>query len=197
LRKSGVFLGDNAIGIQFHSEAISGRLEEWFIGHACEIGDASGVSVNQLRDQFLVKIELVLLGQYAGPDETLADHDQRNQGGDIGRVNSMQRQLALVMLSALRDRDTDKALKTSLIMLQWEKHRLALRANAPKRVKNDWWKDYLPVSSLSNEEQEDWRRRCRASNTSTCRTLVRRNWTESAKSFWKRKFGRKFSNGGC
>jgi hypothetical protein len=39
-------------------------------------------------------------------------------------------------------------------MLQWEKHRLALRANTPKKVKDDWWKDYLPVSSLSNEEQE-------------------------------------------
>jgi hypothetical protein len=71
------------------------------------------------------------------------------KGGDIGRVNAMQRQLALVMLSALKDQDTDKALKTSLVMLQWEKHRLALRVNAPKRVKNEWWKDYLAVNSLS------------------------------------------------
>jgi hypothetical protein len=76
------------------------------------------------------------------------------KGGDIGRVNAMQRQLALVMLSALKDRDGDKALRTSLVMLQWEKHRLALRANAPKRVKNDWWRDYIPVSTLSEHEQE-------------------------------------------
>jgi hypothetical protein len=76
------------------------------------------------------------------------------KGGDIGRVNAMQRQLALVMLSALKDRDGDKALRTSLVMLQWEKHRLALRANAPKRVKNDWWRDYVPVSTLSEQEQE-------------------------------------------
>src|SRR5215469_4147951 len=63
------------------------------------------------------------------------------KGGDIGRVNAMQRQLALVMLSAVKDKDIDRALKTSMVMLQWEKHRQTLRENAPPRAKNPWRKD--------------------------------------------------------
>ena len=43
-------------------------------------------------------------------------------------------------------------------MLQWEKHRLALRANAPKRVKKpEWWQDwedYVRVSDLPVEERD-------------------------------------------
>jgi GMP synthase (glutamine-hydrolysing) len=43
--------GDRAVGLQFHPEAIAQKLEEWFIGHACEIASTPGVSVNQLRQQ--------------------------------------------------------------------------------------------------------------------------------------------------
>ncbi len=40
--------GRNALGFQFHPEATAARLEQWFIGHACEIATAK-VSVTSLR----------------------------------------------------------------------------------------------------------------------------------------------------
>jgi|SRR6516162_1996109 len=40
--------GPNAVGFQFHPEAAAARLEQWFIGHACEIATA-GLSVAVLR----------------------------------------------------------------------------------------------------------------------------------------------------
>ena len=41
--------GDRVIGFQFHPEALAAKLEEWFIGHACEIASTSGISVDELR----------------------------------------------------------------------------------------------------------------------------------------------------
>ncbi|MGA6972153.1 MAG: glutamine amidotransferase [Candidatus Binatus sp.] len=41
--------GRNALGLQFHPEAKAARLEQWFIGHACEIAGAK-LSVPALRD---------------------------------------------------------------------------------------------------------------------------------------------------
>jgi GMP synthase (glutamine-hydrolysing) len=40
--------GANAVGFQFHPEACAARLEQWFIGHACEIA-AAELSVAALR----------------------------------------------------------------------------------------------------------------------------------------------------
>ena len=40
--------GPNAVGFQFHPEASAARLEQWFIGHACEIATAR-LSVAALR----------------------------------------------------------------------------------------------------------------------------------------------------
>ena len=40
--------GSNALGLQFHPEAMAARLEQWFIGHACEI-EAAKLSVTELR----------------------------------------------------------------------------------------------------------------------------------------------------
>ena len=40
--------GANAVGFQFHPEAVAARLEQWFIGHACEIA-AARLSVAPLR----------------------------------------------------------------------------------------------------------------------------------------------------
>jgi GMP synthase (glutamine-hydrolysing) len=40
--------GRNALGFQFHPEATAARLEQWFIGHACEIA-AAKLSVATLR----------------------------------------------------------------------------------------------------------------------------------------------------
>jgi GMP synthase (glutamine-hydrolysing) len=40
--------GRNALGFQFHPEATAARLEQWFIGHACEIAGAK-LSVATLR----------------------------------------------------------------------------------------------------------------------------------------------------
>ena len=39
---------DNALAFQFHPEATASRLEQWFIGHACEIAGAK-ISVAALR----------------------------------------------------------------------------------------------------------------------------------------------------
>lgn len=41
--------GRAALALQFHAEATAAGLERWFIGHACEIAAADGVSVPQLR----------------------------------------------------------------------------------------------------------------------------------------------------
>jgi GMP synthase (glutamine-hydrolysing) len=41
--------GANALGFQFHPEATAARLEQWFLGHACEIAGAR-LSVATLRD---------------------------------------------------------------------------------------------------------------------------------------------------
>jgi GMP synthase (glutamine-hydrolysing) len=40
--------GANALGFQFHPEATAARLEQWFIGHACELG-AAKIPVSALR----------------------------------------------------------------------------------------------------------------------------------------------------
>jgi GMP synthase (glutamine-hydrolysing) len=40
--------GANAVGFQFHPEATAARLEQWFIGHACELA-AAQISVAKLR----------------------------------------------------------------------------------------------------------------------------------------------------
>lgn len=40
--------GRNALGFQFHAEVTAARLEQWFIGHACEIA-AAKLSVATLR----------------------------------------------------------------------------------------------------------------------------------------------------
>jgi len=40
--------GRNALGFQFHPEATAARLEQWFIGHACELAGAK-LSVAPLR----------------------------------------------------------------------------------------------------------------------------------------------------
>ncbi|MBV8138471.1 MAG: glutamine amidotransferase [Deltaproteobacteria bacterium] len=40
--------GPNVVGFQFHPEAAAAQLEQWFIGHACEIA-AAGLSVAVLR----------------------------------------------------------------------------------------------------------------------------------------------------
>ncbi|HVY64849.1 MAG TPA: glutamine amidotransferase [Gammaproteobacteria bacterium] len=45
--------GPHALGLQFHAEAAGRALEAWFVGHACEIGATSGVSVAQLRNDTL------------------------------------------------------------------------------------------------------------------------------------------------
>ena len=45
----GFAIGDRIVGFQFHPEATAPKLEEWFIGHACEIAGTSGISVNELR----------------------------------------------------------------------------------------------------------------------------------------------------
>ena len=41
--------GANALALQFHAEATVQGLEQWFIGHACEIAATPGVSVTHLR----------------------------------------------------------------------------------------------------------------------------------------------------
>ncbi len=41
--------GEHALALQFHVETTARGLERWFIGHACEIGQTSGLSVPALR----------------------------------------------------------------------------------------------------------------------------------------------------
>ena len=40
---------DNVLALQFHPEVIARNIEQWFIGHACEILAADGISVPMLR----------------------------------------------------------------------------------------------------------------------------------------------------
>jgi GMP synthase (glutamine-hydrolysing) len=41
--------GDSALALQFHPEVSERKIEQWFIGHACEISATDGVSVPILR----------------------------------------------------------------------------------------------------------------------------------------------------
>jgi GMP synthase (glutamine-hydrolysing) len=53
--------GDNILALQFHPEVIGRNIEQWFIGHACEISATDGVSVPVLRRdtlQFAAGLEL-------------------------------------------------------------------------------------------------------------------------------------------
>ena len=43
--------GKSGLALQFHPEVTAGNLERWFIGHACEIGVTSGVSIARLREE--------------------------------------------------------------------------------------------------------------------------------------------------
>jgi GMP synthase (glutamine-hydrolysing) len=40
----------NALALQFHPEVTARGLEQWFVGHTCEIHQTGGISVNQLRE---------------------------------------------------------------------------------------------------------------------------------------------------
>jgi hypothetical protein len=96
------------------------------------------------------------------------------------------------------DRDTDKALKNVLDHAAVGEAPAGASGECLKRVKNDWWKDYLPVSSLSNREQErlggaDAARRIRRHMSNLSKEELDRIREE----FLEEKFGRKFSNGGC
>ena len=42
-------VGDTALGLQFHAEVTAPGLEQWFIGHACEIASTDGIDVPGLR----------------------------------------------------------------------------------------------------------------------------------------------------
>jgi GMP synthase (glutamine-hydrolysing) len=42
-------LGDFALALQFHGEAVASALESWFVGHACEIAATPGLDVAALR----------------------------------------------------------------------------------------------------------------------------------------------------
>jgi len=42
-------IGDHVLALQFHLEVTRAGLEDWFVGHACEIGQTPGVSLAQLR----------------------------------------------------------------------------------------------------------------------------------------------------
>lgn len=42
-------MGPNVLGLQFHPEVTAAGLEQWYIGHACEIVGTPGVKVNALR----------------------------------------------------------------------------------------------------------------------------------------------------
>ncbi len=42
-------VGSHALALQFHLEVDGGRIEQWLVGHACEISITEGVSVPNLR----------------------------------------------------------------------------------------------------------------------------------------------------
>jgi GMP synthase (glutamine-hydrolysing) len=42
-------LGAYALALQFHPEVTTHGIEQWFVGHACEIAATPGISVSQLR----------------------------------------------------------------------------------------------------------------------------------------------------
>lgn len=42
--------GKCGLALQFHPEVTASNFERWLIGHACEIGSTSGVSIAQLRE---------------------------------------------------------------------------------------------------------------------------------------------------
>ena len=42
-------VGNTALGLQFHAEVTASGLEQWFIGHACEIATTDGIDVPGLR----------------------------------------------------------------------------------------------------------------------------------------------------
>ena len=39
----------HTLGLQFHAEVIPNHLEQWYIGHACELGHLKDVSIDQMR----------------------------------------------------------------------------------------------------------------------------------------------------
>jgi len=44
------FSSGKAMALQFHPEVTARGLEQWYVGHTCEIHQIEGVSVNKLRD---------------------------------------------------------------------------------------------------------------------------------------------------
>lgn len=48
-RNQAFAIGRSALGLQFHVEALGAAIESWLIGHAHEISQAEGVSVEQIR----------------------------------------------------------------------------------------------------------------------------------------------------
>ena len=40
----------NTLALQFHPEVTARALEQWYVGHTCEIHQIDGISVNKLRD---------------------------------------------------------------------------------------------------------------------------------------------------
>lgn len=43
--------GDEILGIQFHPEVTPDQLEQWYIGHICELGQIKDVTISQLRKE--------------------------------------------------------------------------------------------------------------------------------------------------
>lgn len=46
--------GKRSLGLQFHPEVLPADFEHWLIGHACEIANTPGISVNDLRKSTLL-----------------------------------------------------------------------------------------------------------------------------------------------
>ena len=51
VRNQAFAMGRYALGLQFHLEAQPAQLEQWYIGHACEIAATAGIDVPTLRRQ--------------------------------------------------------------------------------------------------------------------------------------------------
>jgi GMP synthase (glutamine-hydrolysing) len=49
--------GDRALALQFHAEVTARGLEDWYIGHACEIGRTDHVCVARLRAEGISRAE--------------------------------------------------------------------------------------------------------------------------------------------